>query len=75
MGQSKLINKMINENIDPEILRKFLKDLYVDDSTTSLDGEQSAVAFYQTTTAHMKNGASGDRMTLQYKRRDGFKCN
>ena len=45
--------RLINDNIDIEILKRFLRDLYVDDSTTSLDDESSALEFYQKTKLHM----------------------
>lgn len=45
--------KLINEGIDPDILRKFLRHLYVDDSTTTVDDVDEGYLFYKKSKCHM----------------------
>lgn len=48
------LQKAINQGIDVESLKRLLRDLYVDDSTTSMDDENDAFRFYETSKKHLQ---------------------
>ena len=50
------LSKIVNKNIDVELLEKVLRDLYVDDSTTSLNEVSEGMEFYLKSKRYLSEG-------------------